>query len=243
MGVLPLDSYYSASLFEQDALRLLPDIFRRSGGRAVVCGGSMMYVDALCNGIDDLPTISDQTRQLVLDLYNREGIGAVMSRLMDLDPEYAGTVDASNHKRVIHGLEICLESGCSYSSLRTGERRKRPFNVVRLAIDRERDDLFGRINRRVELMMASGLEEEARRVYPQRALNSLNTVGYKEMFAWFDGLMDRETAVARIQKNTRVYAKKQLTWLKRPSVAETVMLSPQTATEEAMEIVRANETE
>lgn len=237
VGMLPLDSYYSASLFEQQAMALLPGIFERSGGVAVVCGGSMMYVDALCQGIDELPTVSVEVRTRLASLYAAEGIGPVAEQLRKLDPEYAARVDMANHKRVIHALEICLESGRPYSSLLTGQAAERPFRTLRLAIDWPREQLFDRINRRVDLMMQAGLEEEARRVYPLRHLNSLNTVGYKEMFAMFDGLMDRDTAVARIAKNTRVYAKKQLTWLKRPDAATTHFIPPGLSAEDTVKLM------
>lgn len=235
VGVLPLDSYYSASMFEQQALSLLPDIFRRSGGWAVVCGGSMMYVDALCNGIDDLPTVSDAVRSQVIEMYMTQGVDPILQRLEALDPIYAAKVDTANHKRVVHALEICIESGRPYSTLLTGRRVQRPFRVVRVAIDHPRQQLFDRINARVDAMMEAGLEDEARSVFHLRDLNSLNTVGYKEMFAWFDGLMDRDTAVSRIAKNTRVYAKKQLTWLKRPDASETVMLPADNTLSHALE--------
>lgn len=237
VGMLPLDSYYSASLFEQQALSLLPGIFERSGGVAVVCGGSMMYVDALCRGIDELPTISDEVRTRLASLYDAEGIGPIAEQLRELDPEYAGRVDMANHKRVIHALEICLESGKPYSSLLTGKPAERPFRTVRIAIDWPREQLYDRINRRVDHMMEAGFEGEARSVYPLRHLNSLNTVGYKEMFAMFGGFMKRETAIARIAKNTRVYAKKQLTWLKRPDAAPTHFIPPGLSTEDTVQLI------
>jgi tRNA dimethylallyltransferase len=195
----------------------------------VLCGGSMMYVDAVTNGLDDLPTISPEVRQSTLELYESGGLEALRSELQRLDPQYLAAADPNNHRRLIHALEIIRESGHPFSELRTGVRRQRAFSVSKYALGIPREQLFDRINRRVDAMMAAGFEQEARRVYPQRALNSLNTVGFKEMFAWFDGVMDRETAIARMAKNTRVYAKKQLTWLRRdPSV---VWLSPAEALE------------
>ncbi len=216
--MLDLDQYYSAALYEEDALRVIADIVSR-GRQPILCGGSMMYVDAVCRGIDQLPTISDRVRQSTLEMYNEGGIELIRSELQRLDPTYYAQVDLNNHKRLIHALEIITEAGVPYSQLRTGRAKERPFAIRKYAIDLPREELFSRINRRVELMIERGLEEEARRVYPLRHLNSLNTVGYKEMFAYFDGTMDYATAVARIGKNTRVYAKKQLTWLRRdPSV-------------------------
>lgn len=219
VGTLALDDYYSASRFEEDVLALLPSLFERSGGYAVMCGGSMMYVDAVVNGMDELPTVSDQVRRSTMAIYEREGIDGIRAMLRNLDPDYLDIVDPANHKRLVHAVEISIEAGVPYSSLRTGVKRERPFRLVKMMIDYDRDALFDRINRRVDAMVAQGLEEEARRVYPLRRLNSLNTVGYKEMFAYFDGEMPYEVAIPRIAKNTRVYAKKQLTWLRRdPSV-------------------------
>lgn len=215
IGTLSLGDYYSAARYEEDVMRLVPEIFARCNGTAVMCGGSMMYVDAVCRGIDLLPTVSPEIRQYALALWQEGGNEAVIDRLRRLDPEYLETVDLKNHRRLVHALEICLESGRPYSELRTGAVKPRPFEIEKYAIDLPREVLFDRINRRVERMMEEGLLEEARRVFPLRTLNSLNTVGYKELFAFFDGLWDLPTAVARIQKNTRVYAKKQLTWLRR----------------------------
>ncbi|MDE5595336.1 MAG: tRNA (adenosine(37)-N6)-dimethylallyltransferase MiaA, partial [Muribaculaceae bacterium] len=207
--------YYSAARFETDSLALLPDIFERSGGYAVVCGGSMMYVDALVNGIDSMPTITDDVRSKVSRLAAEQGIEGLLALLEITDPDYYEIVDRSNTKRVIHALEISMQAGVPYSSFRTGSKAERPFDIMKFAIDMPREMLFDRINRRVDAMIAGGLVEEARHVFDRRTLNSLNTVGYKEIFAYFDGTMDFYTAVARIKKNTRVYAKKQLTWLKR----------------------------
>lgn len=216
--MLDLDQYYSAALYEDEALRVIADIFAR-GKQPILCGGSMMYVDAVCRGIDQLPTISDRVRQSTLAMYQHGGIEAIRQELRKLDPEYYACVDLNNHKRIIHALEIITEARCPYSQLRTGQSKERPFAIKKYAIDLPRQELFDRINRRVGVMIEQGLVEEARRVYHLRHLNSLNTVGYKEMFAWMGGTMDYDTAVARIAKNTRVYAKKQLTWLKRdPSV-------------------------
>lgn len=220
IATLGLDEYYSAAQYEEDVLRLLPDIFSRCGGNAVMCGGSMMYVDAVCDGIDLLPTVSDENRARAYALYEAGGLPAVIRELERLDPAYLRQApDLKNHKRLVHALEISLEAGRPYSSMLTGEKKSRPFGILKFAIDHPREELFSRINRRVEVMMSQGLLEEVRRVYPHRELNSLNTVGYKELFAYLDGQWDLATAVARIQKNTRVYAKKQMTWLRRdPSV-------------------------
>ena len=211
VGIKSVNDYYSASQFEEDVLAMLSDQFSRNGV-AVMCGGSMMYVDAVCRGIDDIPTISDEVRAEVLRMYADEGLDGMLDRLKTLDAAYYEIVDRKNAKRVIHAVEICLQSGATYTSLRTGAVKQRPFRIVKVGLNMARENLFDRINRRVIKMLDEGLEQEARSVYHLRHLNALNTVGYKEMFAYFDGLMDYDTAVSRIQKNTRVYAKKQLTW-------------------------------
>lgn len=214
MEMLPLNAYYSAAMFEEDALRIASDIWKRRD-IAIVCGGSMMYVDALINGIDALPTVPDSIRIPLMKEWKNKGDDWLRDRLKALDPEYYSTVDQANMKRVFHAVEICMAAGVTYTSLRTGKRKTRDFDIEKIVIEMPREQLFDRINRRVLTMVEQGLEEEARRVYPMRYLNSLNTVGLKEMFAYFDGEMDFETAISRIQKNTRVYAKKQLTWLKK----------------------------
>ena len=211
VGTLSLEEYYSAAQFEDDVMQLLPQLFARSP-YVVMCGGSMMYVDAVCKGIDNIPTISDEIRREVVERFERDGAEAMREELRRLDPVYYNQVDLKNHKRVIHAVEICLQAGRPYSELRTNSVKQRPFRIVKIGLNLPREQLFDRINRRVEKMVEAGLVDEARRFYPQRHLNSLNTVGYKELFAWMDGTMDYDTAVARIQKNTRVYAKKQLTW-------------------------------
>lgn len=211
VGILGLEDYYSAAQFEADVLALLPALFEKSD-YVVMCGGSMMYVDAVCKGIDELPTISDAVRRDVAERLECDGADAMREELKRLDPVYYNQVDLNNMKRVAHAVEICLEAGRPYSELRTNSVKERPFRIVKIGLNLPREQLFDRINRRVLKMVDEGLVDEVRRVYPLRRLNSLNTVGYKELFAWLDGTMDYDTAVARIQKNTRVYAKKQLTW-------------------------------
>ena len=211
----PLDQTYNAWQFEHDALALLPDLFERGNGNAIACGGSMMYVDALCHGIDAMPDVDPDLRRSVLDRLAGEGLDSLVADLQRLDPDYCATADLKNPRRVCHALELCLQTGQPYSTLRTGQPKPRPFAVRKYVVDIDRQTLFERINSRVDRMVEQGLEQEARRVYPLRRLNALNTVGLKEMFAYFDGTLDRDTAIARIKKNTRVYAKKQLTWLRR----------------------------
>lgn len=209
-----LDEYYSASQFEADVMALLPSLFEK-GDYVVMCGGSMMYVDAVCRGIDPIPDISDEVRQAVKREWQEQGLEPLLEELRRLDPVYYEQVDKLNPKRVVHAIEVCRQAGVPYSSLRTGQAKERPFNIIKIGLNMERERLFDRINRRVDAMIKQGLEAEARSVYHLRHLNSLNTVGYKEMFAYFDGTIDRHTAIERIKKNTRVYAKKQLTWYKR----------------------------
>lgn len=213
-GFLALSDYYSAARFEEDVLALLPEIWGR-GHEAIMCGGSMMYVDAVVNGIDQLPDITPQVREAALKIYTDGGIDTLRRELRRLDPVYYDQVDLNNHKRMVHAVEITIQAGVPYSSLRTGTSKKREFDVVKMAVDFPREQLFDRINRRVEAMVEGGLVDEARRVYHLRHLNSLNTVGYKELFAVFDGALPMDVAIPRIAKNTRVYAKKQLTWLRR----------------------------
>lgn len=205
--------YYSAYEFEQDALAILDDEFKRHNVM-VVTGGSMMYIDALCNGIDDIPTISDDVRQRVWDMYERDGLDHLLMMLQTLDPEHYEIVDKCNYKRVVHAVEICLQSGTTYTSLRTNTKKTRPFDIIKVVISRDRQQLYDRINHRVDQMMMQGLEEEARDFLPMRNLNSLNTVGYKEMFDFFDGKISRSQAIENIKTNTRRYAKKQLTWFR-----------------------------
>lgn len=226
-----LTDYYSAADFESDVLRLLERKWKEHDVM-VMAGGSMMYVDAVINGIDELPTISEENRRRAMSVYEEGGLQQLRLDVLELDPEYYRQVDLNNHKRLVHALEIMYESGKRYSELRTGQVRKRDFRVLKFAIDLPRDVLFDRINRRVDEMISAGLEAEARSVYDMRHLNSLNTVGYKEMFDYFAGKMDRDTAIARIGKNTRVYAKKQLTWLKKDD--SVIWLNPENAVEEVL---------
>ena len=209
-----LDENYSAAQFESDVMTLLPTLWQQ-GDYAVLCGGSMLYVDAVCRGIDQLPDISPEVRAAVKEKLANEGLENLMKELEQLDPQYVATIDPKNTSRVCHGVEICRQAGVPYSTLRTGTTKQRDFRIIKLALNIEREQLFARINRRVDRMIEMGLEQEARSVYHLRHLNSLNTVGMKEMFAIFDGTMDRHTAIERMKKNTRVYAKKQRTWYRR----------------------------
>ena len=214
VGILGLDDYYSASLFEQQVLELLGRQFL-SSDYALMAGGSMMYIDAVCDGIDDIPTIDDQTRTTMKQRLADEGLEALCEELRQRDPEYYEIVDRQNPRRVVHALEICLMTGKTYTSFRKREKRQRPFSIIKIGLNRPREELYERINRRVDQMMADGLLEEAKALYPKRHLNALNTVGYKELFDYIDGRWPLEEAVERIKGNTRRYARKQLTWFKK----------------------------
>lgn len=214
IGTHSIHDEYNSGQFELDVHRLLGELFQ-AHDLVLLVGGSMMYVDAVCRGIDEMPTISPEVRARVKSLAEECGIEAVVAQLELLDPEYLKIADLRNHKRLLHALEICYQAGRAYIELRTGRAKERPFRIVKVGLNLPREELFSRINSRVDAMIEAGLEQEARSVYPLRHLNSLNTVGYKEMFAYFDGTMDYRTAVERIKKNTRVYAKKQICWYAR----------------------------
>lgn len=213
VGNLSLGDYYSAAQYEEDVMRLLPSLWEKSPVQ-ILCGGSMMYIDAVTRGIDELPTISDDIRRRAWELYERGGLQQLRLTLLELDPVYYREVDLNNHKRLVHAIEICRQAGVPYSSLRTGRVKPRDFDIEMIAVDMPRDTLFDRINGRVKKMVECGLVEEARAVSHLRHLNSLNTVGYKELWPYIDGETSLDEAIAKIARNTRVYAKKQLTWLK-----------------------------
>ena len=214
VGTLQLTDYYSASQFEEDVIALLADLFQ-THETILMSGGSMMYIDAVCKGIDDIPTIDETLRAELRELYQKEGIDTIRQQLKLLDPVFYKQVDLQNHKRVIHALEVCLMAGKPYSSLRTESLKPRPFRIVKIGLKRDREELYERINLRVDKMMEDGLLEEARSVYHLRHLNSLNTVGYKELFNYFSGEWSLDFAVEKIKQNTRIYSRKQMTWFKR----------------------------
>ncbi len=205
---------YSAGQFELDAVSLIEKEIS-STGNALMVGGSMLYVDAVCNGIDDLPTIDAETRQSVLDFYAEHGIEGVRRRLRMLDPQHYAEVDLRNVKRMLHALEVMIMTGRPFSELRTHQVKKRSFNIVKIGLTRPREELYERINRRVLQMLDDGLEQEAKLLFEHRYLNALNTVGYKELFNYFDGTWTRDFAIGMIQQNSRRYAKKQLSWFGR----------------------------
>ena len=214
VGTLGLTDYYSAARYEGEVMALLAEHFKEHDV-AVLTGGSMMYIDAVCDGIDDIPTVDEHTRALMMERYQREGLEALAAELRLLDPEYYAQCDIRNPKRVIHALEICYMTGTTYTSFRVRQKKERPFRILKIGLQREREDLFNRINLRVTQMVEQGALEEVRRVMPYRAENSLNTVGVKELLKVLDGEWELNFALDRLRKNTRVYAKKQMTWFKK----------------------------
>ena len=212
VGTKSIDEYYNASMYEQEVLELL-DAERSTFH--VLSGGSMMYIDAVCNGIDDIPTVRDDIREEMKKRYREEGLEALCEELRQLDPEHYAIVDRQNYRRVIHALEICHQTGKTYTSFRTQKKKKRPFRIVKIGLNREREELYQRINQRVDQMMQDGLLEEVKELVSKRDKNALNTVGYKELFDYLDGRWSLDEAVERIKGNTRRYARKQLTWYKR----------------------------
>ena len=216
VDLLELDEYYNASMYEQDVMKLLYSMFKdKDNAIALLTGGSMMYIDAVCNGIDDIPTISDEVRLLYKQRLEKEGLTTLLQELKVKDPQYYDFVDKNNPRRVVHGLEICHQTGRTYSSFRVKEKKQRPFRIIKIALNRDREELYSRINRRVDEMIENGMVEEARLLLPYRSLNALNTVGYKELLRYFDGEWTMEEAIERIKGNTRRYARKQLTWYKK----------------------------
>ncbi len=222
--ILSPEDYYSASIYEQEALGMLRKLFKYH--RVIVMtGGSMMYIDAVCNGIDDIPTIDSSLRKDIQELYKKEGLDPIRQQLKILDPQFYSEVDLKNPKRVIHALEVCLMAGKPYSSLRTNSKKERPFDIVKVGFNMDREQLYDRINRRVDNMVEEGLIEEARSFYPIRHLNSLNTVGYKELFEYFDGRCTLDFAIDKIKQHSRNYARKQITWFKKDKDINWINLS------------------
>jgi tRNA dimethylallyltransferase len=214
VGNLSIFDYYSCGRFEIDALKKLDELFQ-SKEVVLMTGGSMLYIDAICKGIDDIPNVDQELRDSLHERYANEGIDNILAELKLLDPEYYDMVDKKNHKRIIHALEICLTSGKTFSSFRKETAKERPFDIIKIGLNLPREELYERINRRVDIMFEEGLMEEAKTYYPHRNLNSLNTVGYKELFEYFDGNWDLDFAKNMIKQNSRRYAKKQLTWFNR----------------------------
>ena len=209
--ILELQHYYSAAQNEEDVMKLINQL-SQTHDNLLLSGGSTMYIDAVCNGIDDIPTVAPEIREELKARLQTEGLDKLRNELKLLDPEYYNIVDLKNPKRIVHALEICYTSGKTYTSFRIRKKKERPFQIFKIGLRREREDLFARINKRVDMMMQEGWLEEAKRLYPYRHLNALNTVGYKELFKYFDGTWNLASATEKIKKNTRDYAKKQMTW-------------------------------
>lgn len=214
IGTHSITDIYTAGQYERDVMQLTAELFR-THDTLLMTGGSMLYIDAVCNGLDDLPTIPPICHQTVETEYKKSGIVYLQEQLEQLDPEYYQRVDKQNPQRLMHAIEISLTAGKPYSTLLTGGKKDRPFRYIIVVLEREREQLYNRINKRVDIMLNAGLEEEARSVYPKRELNSLNTVGYKELFAYFDGKTTKDEAIRLIKQDTRHYAKRQLTWWRR----------------------------
>ncbi|CCX69748.1 MULTISPECIES: tRNA (adenosine(37)-N6)-dimethylallyltransferase MiaA [Prevotellaceae] len=214
VGNLHINEYYNASKYEQDVLKLLNILFKYKDN-VIMSGGSMMYVDAVCKGIDDIPSVDDNIRKTLQERFDKEGLSGISKELALLDPDYYAIVDKNNHKRIIHALEICLSTGKPYSSFRKNTTKERPFRIIKIGLNMDRQRLYERIDLRVEQMIHDGLIQEALNVYEYKDLNALNTVGYKETFEYLDGLCTLDNAIFRIKSNTHKYCRKQLTWFRR----------------------------
>lgn len=214
VGNLHINEYYNASKYEQDVLKLLNILFKYKDN-VIMSGGSMMYVDAVCKGIDDIPSVDDNIRKTLQERFYKEGLSGISKELALLDPDYYAIVDKNNHKRIIHALEICLSTGKPYSSFRKNTTKERPFRIIKIGLNMDRQRLYERIDLRVEQMIHDGLIQEALNVYEYKDLNALNTVGYKETFEYLDGLCTLDNAIFRIKSNTHKYCRKQLTWFRR----------------------------
>lgn len=214
VGILKLTDYYSAAQYELEVMKLLEKLYSNHD-TIVLSGGSMMYIDAICKGIDDIPTVNNETREMMMEKYEKSGLENLCAELKLLDPEYYRIVDQKNPKRVIHALEICYMTGKTYTSFRTGNRKERPFNIIKIGLKREREELYERINKRVDMMINEGLVDEVKSVYQFKNQNSLNTVGYKEIIQYLDGNCTLDYAIEKIKQNSRIYSRKQMTWFKR----------------------------
>lgn len=214
VGTLQLTDYYSAACYEEEVMTILSELFKNKE-TVILTGGSMMYVDAVCKGIDDIPTVDEETRAMMLEKYEEQGLESLCAELKLMDPEYYKIVDLKNHKRVVHALEICYMTGRTYTSYRTQQKKERPFRIIKVGLTRDREELYDRINKRVDIMVEDGLLKEAEQFFPQRELNSLNTVGYKEIFNYMDGTWELPFAIDKIKQNSRIYSRKQMTWFKR----------------------------
>ncbi len=214
VGQLKPGDYYSAAKYEEDVIKLLEKEFVNNKVM-LMSGGSMMYIDAVCKGIDDIPTVDEETRAMVLEKYEKEGLEQLASELRILDPEYYNEADIKNPKRVMHALEICYMTGKTYSSFRKRSVKERPFKIIKIGLQRDREELYERINRRVDMMIEQGLIDEVKSFSHLKNHNSLNTVGYKEIFKYLDGEWTLPFAIEKIKQNTRIYSRKQVTWYRK----------------------------
>jgi tRNA dimethylallyltransferase len=214
IGSHSIHDYYNASKFEIEVLERIDNLFQKMD-IVLMTGGSMMYIDAICKGIDELPEVDVELRQSLVQRFQAEGMENLQNELLKLDPVYYAEVDLKNPKRILHALEICLMTSRPFSSFRMNQQKKRPFNIIKIGLNCDRKNLYDRINQRVDLMIAKGLEKEAISLYPFRHLNSLNTVGYRELFEYFDGKITIQQAIEKIKANSRKYARKQLTWFRQ----------------------------
>lgn len=228
-----LEEDYNAGMFGRDALRLLDQLFQQHDA-VVCCGGTGLYIKALCDGLDDLPEADEELRNQLTERLETEGLASLQQQLQQLDPVHFAKMDVQNPQRVVRALEVCLSTGKPFSSFHGGEKVQRPFRIIRIGLELPREELYDRINRRVEVMLESGWLEEAKAVFEKRHLNALNTVGYKELFAHLEGEMTLPEAIEKIKTNTRRFAKRQMTWFKkdenirwmqRPSVSDLINLS------------------
>lgn len=218
-----VDDDFNSGRYEHEALARLDELFKRHDV-VIAVGGSGLYIQALCEGMDNLPEANDELRQSLKQRLESEGVEPLFEELRRLDPAYAEVVDRHNPARIMRALEVCITSGKPYSHQRKGEKQQRPFRIVKIGTDLPRDVLYERINLRVDMMISEGLEAEARAMLPKRELNSLQTVGYREMFDYFDGRCSLDEAIELIKRNSRRYAKRQLTWFRRD--AEVAWFSP-----------------
>lgn len=239
ISTLSVDEYFSASQFEDEALALLSQLYQKLDC-VIMSGGSMMYIDAVCKGIDDVPDIDPVLRKQLMELYEEEGLDPIRKQLKMRDPIFYDQVDLKNPKRVIHALEVCIMTGKPYSSFLTNTVKERPFEIIKIGLTRPREELYQRINARVDQMIENGLIDEARQFYPYKDLNSLNTVGYKELFKYFDGDWTLEFAIDKIKQHSRNYARKQLSWYNRDKEIHWINLSDKNidAKKEIIEKVR-----
>ena len=221
---IPVTQNYTAGIYEVQALELIDRLFAQGHETLVMCGGSMLYIDALCYGLDDFPEVPMQLREHLVECLRDEGVDTLAAQLRELDPVTYEEIDLTNGRRVIRALEVCLYTGKPFSSFKTRRFKERNFEIRKIGLERPREELYGRLDARVLQMMEDGLEEEARSLLPYRDLTALQTVGYRELFEYFDGKTNLDEAVRRIQVNTRHYAKRQLTWWRRDPSIEWVSL-------------------